>query len=90
MSLTIQRYTVGTAVTLMSLPPGVSSATLLNSGTAVIYVGTGSTVSTTTGLPLAASASMQYTGYPASAPATLCAIAASGSATAALAISMPG
>lgn len=65
------------AVKVASVPPGVCSVTLSNtgSGTNTIYVGTSATVTSSTGFPLPNGATVTVPGFPGSTGVSLYAIA---------------
>lgn len=66
-----------TATTAGAVPAGVCDVVLTNTGsTNVIYVGTKNTITTGTGFPIPAGATITFHGYPGSAGAPLYVIAA--------------
>lgn len=58
----------GSTVLLFRLPPGPNSVAITNGGTAVLFIGSGSTITTSNGYALpASSAPLTFFTYPASA-----------------------
>lgn len=84
----------GTAKAIATVPPGVCTVVLSNTGsTNVIYIGTTSNVTASggnQGFPLPAGATVTWYGYPGSAGATLYAIAGATGNSAGVIISTGG
>lgn len=66
------------AVPIATVPPGVVSVIISNTGANAVTIGTSSTVTTTSGFPLPAGATVTVPGYPGSTGVTLYGIAATG------------
>jgi hypothetical protein len=83
MPFSVHQVTVGTAGTtlLTNIPPGPSAVTLSNLNASVLYVGPGTGVSSTTGLPIPASTPTFSLNFPAmSFPQAMYGISSSGTA----------
>jgi hypothetical protein len=82
---------VGTApALLLSVPPGPFQVAITNAGTATVYVGSASAVTSLTGAPLASGGAITLADYPGSGGTTLYAATASGSATTGVWLVTPG
>lgn len=75
--ITPTRIAVGTAVTSFLVPPGACQLTI-SAGTSVLYLGSGSAVSSSNGFQMAANSTIQITQPPTSSPTTLYATASTG------------
>lgn len=80
MIVTSQATVGGTAVPLALVPPGPSSVTVTNAGTAPLYVGAGTAVTSSDGGPVPAGEAVTLPGFPASSPVRLWGITAGGTA----------
>ena len=82
---------VGTVPTLLTtLPSGVGSLSVVNAGTACIFIGAGgTTVTTSSGAPLAAGAAVSLSGYPAASSTQIWAVSAGSVPSVGLFYSLP-
>ena len=88
MALSTGQVTVPTSGTAVcTVPPGPGQVIVTNGGTAVIYVGAGSTVSTTSGVPVPSGGVFSFHLYQGSPGGALRAVTSSGSATAGFLVS---
>jgi hypothetical protein len=78
MIVTSQATVGGTAVPLVTVPPGPSAVTITNGGTAALYVGAGTTVTSANGAPIPAGAAVTLGGHTASSASKLWGITAGG------------
>ena len=68
----------GTAVPLATVPPGPCSVTVTNPSPSVLYVGAGTSVTSSTGVPVPAGAAVPVPGFPASSSVRLWAVTLGG------------
>jgi hypothetical protein len=91
MAIFTGQQTIGTAaVVLVTVPPGPGQLLLSNSGTSTVWVGAGTTVSATSGFPLASGAPISWAGYMGGQGGPVAAVCSSGSASVGWLLSRPG
>lgn len=79
--ITINQVSVGTSATVIAtVPPGTTAVVLTNTGTAPVFVGTGSGLTTTNGLGIPPNGVVTIPGFPGSKSVTLYGIVASATA----------
>ena len=78
MIITSQATVGGTAVPLVLVPPGPSSVTVTNGGTATLYAGAGTSVTSSDGAPVPAGAAVSIPSFPSSSSVRLWGITAGG------------
>lgn len=89
--INIYQVSVGTSATLLvTVPPGTTGVVLTNAGSAPVFVGTGTGVTTTNGLGVPPNGVVPVPGFPGSKSVTLYGIVASGSTPLGICVSTTG